>query len=358
MTGGTGLKRFMGIVLALTCVALTSCGLLPEEETFAAAPVIREYAREAFRLAAVERGDMELTKKVTCTFMPVQTESLAYEVGGIAHDGVYVAAGDHVEAGQLLASLDTSQLQAQLEDAALRLELARLRRDAAEENRALALKRLRIEGGDEAQVNAAFDWERQAAEDEIYLIGLEMEECQARLAERQLRASFAGTITFVRTPREGDRSVVGEKMVTVADSTLSLFRAKTEYWDRFEPGTSYVITVNRKPCDAVVTSEAELGLPETEKTPGESADVYLRLETPDFEIKDSDYGALYLVLESRHDVLMVPETAVSTAGGQTVVYYQDEEGMKAFKPVEVGLVADRKVEIISGLTEGEIIIAE
>ena len=161
------MKRFMGIVLALTCVALTSCGLLPEEETFAAAPVIREYAREAFRLAAVERGDMELTKKVTCTFMPVQTESLAYEVGGIAHDGVYVAAGDHVEAGQLLASLDTSQLQAQLEDAALRLELARLRRDAAEENRALALKRLRIEGGDEAQVNAAFDWEGQPMTDSI-----------------------------------------------------------------------------------------------------------------------------------------------------------------------------------------------
>ena len=52
------MKRFMGIVLALTCVALTSCGLLPEEETFASAPVIREYAREAFRLAAVERGDI------------------------------------------------------------------------------------------------------------------------------------------------------------------------------------------------------------------------------------------------------------------------------------------------------------
>ena len=354
------MKRFMAAALALSCAALTSCSLLPEEETFVAAPVIREYAREEFKLAAVERGDISLTKKVTCTFMPVQTESLAYSVGGIAHDGVFVAVGDHVEAGQLLASLDTAQIEAQLDDAALRLELAGLRRDAAEENRALALRKQRIGGSEasEAQINDKFDLERQAIEDEIYLTGLEIEEYRARLAERQLRAPFAGTVTFVSALKEGDRSAAGERIVTVADSTLSLFRAKTEYWDRFEPGQAYVITVNRKPCDAVVTSEAELGLPETEKTPGMPADVYLRLETPDFEIKDSDYGALYLVLESRHDVLTVPETAVSTAGGQTVVYYQDEEGMKAFKPVEVGLVADRKAEIISGLSEGEIIIAE
>ena len=39
-----------------------------------------------------------------------------------------------------------------------------------------------------------------------------------------------------------------------------------------------------------------------------------------------------------------------------IVYYQDANGLKAYKEVEIGLTADGMVEIVSGLTEGESII--
>ena len=120
----------------------------------------------------------------------------------------------------------------------------------------------------------------------------------------------------------------------------------------------FIITANKKEYEAVVASEAELGIQEQEKTEGKAAYVYLLLKTPAFDLEDGDRGTFTLVLDSRKDVLMVPEKAVTTANGQSIVYYQNEEGLKAYKPVETGLVANKMVEIISGLAEGESVIAE
>ena len=45
-----------------------------------------------------------------------------------------------------------------------------------------------------------------------------------------------------------------------------------------------------------------------------------------------------------------------TGGVDTAVYYLDEEGVRRYCEVQTGLVADRMVEIISGLNEGDSVI--
>ena len=86
--------------------------------------------------------------------------------------------------------------------------------------------------------------------------------------------------------------------------------------------------------------------------------VYLKLKNPAFELDMKTFGSFNLVRDSRKDVLMVPESAVSTTKGQSIVYYQDEAGLKAYKPVEIGLIANGMVEIVSGLKEGEKVIVK
>jgi len=76
------LKRCGLVMLTLACMLTTSCSLLPEEETFSTAPLIREYEKEEFKLAFAERGDMLLEQKISCTYVPVQTEALRFTVGG------------------------------------------------------------------------------------------------------------------------------------------------------------------------------------------------------------------------------------------------------------------------------------
>ena len=120
----------------------------------------------------------------------------------------------------------------------------------------------------------------------------------------------------------------------------------------------YVITVSKVEYEAVVASKAELGLEESEEKEDGRDYVYLRLKDPALDLEDQDRGTMLVLLDSRKDVLMVPKDAVMNANGQSIVYYQDENGMKAYKQVETGLVANDMVEIISGLTEGESVIVE
>ena len=53
---------------------------------------------------------------------------------------------------------------------------------------------------------------------------------------------------------------------------------------------------------------------------------------------------------------MIPEDAVTLANGEPIVYYQNEEGVKAYKSIVIGLAADDRVEVVDGLSEGDSVI--
>lgn len=362
------MKRQKWLPLMLGGILMFSaCGLLPEEETFNAVPLIDTYEREDFEQAFAVRGDMELTQKVSCTYIPVQSETLAFKVGGEYFDEVYVEVGDSVKKGQLLAQLDLSGAQEAIDSCILKIEKLEMQLSALEENRTLEIKRQKILLGTDnedalketlGRINKQYNTQEQKIRDELTVARLQLKESETLRDERQLRAAFDGTVTYVRTVEYGERSVAGERFVTVADASTSLFRAETKLWKYFVPGDEHVITVSKTPYETVVVSEAELGLEESEKTEGKNAYVYLRLKNPAFELEEQDRGTLILLLDSRTDVLMIPEDAVASANGQKIVYYQTEEGMKAYKAVETGLAANDMIEIVSGLTEGESVIVE
>ena len=345
---------------------LSSCALLPEEEVPRSAPILREYEQEAFQFAIVERGDLVWSERISCTYVPVQTATLSFELGGEYVDEVFVHVGDAVEEGQLLAQLELSSIEEQIVSAQRSMEELRLRLEYLEEERSIALRRAELSAASDPQalrdavdqVNETYDERRLSYEDSLYLQELTLETLNRRLSERQIRAPFAGTVTYVRNYSEGARSVFGENAVTVADSTLSLFRADTDQWARFSPGDEVDVVVSNDIYPAIVRSEEELGLAPQEKLEGETAYVYFALKEPSFDLEDGDRGSVTLVLDERHDVLLVPSDAVSSASGQPIVYYQNEEGMKAYKPVETGLTANKQTEIISGLVEGESIIVD
>ncbi len=361
------LKRWGLFITICACLLLTSCSLLPEEETFRTAPLIREYQQQEYKFTFVERGDMQLTEKIGFTYVPVQTETLRYTVGGLYFDESFVKVGDNVEKGQLLAQLDLSGIEDQIAACELQIEKLNIQMSALEENRALALERRRLEMArstaeelSEAleKVNRDYDRQKTSLQDQLTIQNIQKEEYEAEIAKRQLRAGISGTVTYVRSTKQGDRSVAGDRYVTIADGTMSLFRTETVYWDRFKPGDEFIITVSKAEYEAIVASEEELGLPVTEKIEGKNGYVYLKLKNPSFEMEDGAKGNVILVLDSREDVLMVSVNAVSEINGQSIVYYQREDGMKAYKPVETGLVANRMVEITGGLAEGEQIITK
>lgn len=358
--------RLLAALLSGTLI-FTSCGLLPEEETFRTAPVIKTYEKEEFKETVVVRGDMALTNKITCNFIPMQSQNLSFTVGGEFYDEIFVEEGDFVKEGELLAQLDLSGAEEAIENCTPQVSMLEMQIAALEENRALELERQKIlfEGETAEALNDAidrtnrqFNAQIQPLKDQLTVAYIQLREAKAMLNERQLRAGFDGTVTFVRAFEEEERNIAGDRVVTVADTSTSLFKAETKYWDCMKPGDEYVITANKQEYDAVVVSEAELGIEEPEKEKGEMEFVYLKLKKPALDLDVQTFGSFNLLRDSRKNVLMVPESAVSTSKGQSIVYYQDEAGLKAYKQVEIGLVAEGMVEIVSGLTEGERVIVK
>jgi HlyD family secretion protein len=62
-----------------------------------------------------------------------------------------------------------------------------------------------------------------------------------------------------------------------------------------------------------------------------------------------------IVIASKKDVLVTPVTGVSRKGGKTLAAVQKPDGTTEDRPVQVGLTDGEKYEIVSGLSEGDVI---
>ena len=357
------LKKTTLLVWLLALVLLGSCSLLPEEETFDAEPVIRSYEAQSYAMAYAERGDMTLSVRVSCTYVPVQQEKLCFAVSGELVDEVFVETGESVKKGQVLAQLQLGDVENRIESCQQRIDSIRLSQRQLEERWPLEEQRARLSAGPQGAEEAvkalteSYDRQRQSLSDSLYLLEVQLAEYRRQLADRQIVAGFDGTVTYVRSFQEGARSAIGERVITLSDSTLSLFRAETDQWPNFHEGDEFTIVVSKTEYEAVVTTEAALGLPESSKQEGKKAMVYLTLTQPALDLEENDRGTLTLILDTRTDALTLPEKAVSTLNGKSVVYYLDEEGIRRYREVETGLVAEGRVEILSGLNEGDCVIA-
>ena len=69
------MKRIGRILALLFCLSLSACSLMPEEEVYRSAPVTKDYEAAPYQFAAVVRGDMELTEKISLNYVPVQTRA-------------------------------------------------------------------------------------------------------------------------------------------------------------------------------------------------------------------------------------------------------------------------------------------
>jgi len=63
------------------------------------------------------------------------------------------------------------------------------------------------------------------------------------------------------------------------------------------------------------------------------------------------------ILEERPEVISIPRNALLREGGQTYVVVRTGEDWKR-RPVKTGLQTPQRIEIVSGLKEGETIVAD
>ena len=285
---------------------------------------------------------------------------------------VLVRVGDRVNAGQTLASFDNieaGELLAQLDSA--RADLQRLRVQLATQAKQIERSRQLVEIGAAPQK----DYEASQGESEALKESIRSQESTvAGIAARlrrygvepeavrgsvttMLRSPFAGVVTKAQTA-PGDMVDESKELFTVADLSEVWVQAEVYEKDlgKLRLGQGAVIAVDTYPGERFngrVTYISDLLDPQTR-----TARVRCEVSNPGIRLKLDMFATVQLPTTFSRRAMAVPISALQQVEDQNVVFIRKAATTFEVRPVEVGKTVNGLVEIGSGLREGEQLVTQ
>lgn len=293
----------------------------------------------AVETAAVERGTIARDLSVSGNVESLRTVGVNSQVGG-AVLSVNVQEGDAVARGAVLASMDGRELAAQVRSAQASYEVARSAHERA--------RKLR-----ESQVVTEAEYERDRAAAEAARATLEG--LRTRLGYTVIRAPSAGVVTEKKV-EAGDVIGAQTPLFTLADLSTPVVRVGISERDvvSLSSGQSAQVTLDALPGRTFpgrIRRIFPTADPQTRLVPvevalqGEGA----RMARPGF------LARITFALGAQEGVLLLPQSAIVGDGGVESVFVLNDSTVER-RSVETGLTSQGRVQIASGLQEGEIVV--
>jgi macrolide-specific efflux system membrane fusion protein len=319
----------------------------------------------------VQRGQITIKSDLAGRVVPVNSKPASFAIDGKIGN-VYVAVGDRVEAGQLLADLDTLKaLEAEwakasseakyeetvsnntIERAEINLKIAQLTLDSLKAQGANASD---IQIAELQERLAQMDLDEIKANPVLHQASARAEELKAAMADAQLTAPLAGYV--VEAPKPGQAFKAGAAAFKIGDvSQLEIGALATEdVLKQLTEGLTVTVVFEGTGNKNKYTGSIRQ-LPYPYGTGSGSAEVRIVLDvSPDqggYQL--GDRALISAVLQDKSDILILPPQAIRNVGGRTFVVVQDAAGQRRVD-VTLGLQVHDKAEILSGLSEGQVVV--
>jgi RND family efflux transporter MFP subunit len=340
-------------------------------------------------VARVGRGTIENSLTIAGAFKPFQEVDVHAKVAGYIRS-IPVDVGDHVREGQTLAVLEIPELAAELagSDASVRRAQQEIHRAQSDTERAMSAH---------AVAHAMNERLTQASQQKPGLVAQqEVDEAHAKDMEAEAQVSSAQAALSA-----------SRQSLEMAEANQKQYSALSAY-ARITAPFNGVITARYADKGALIAagttssgqsvplvklaevSKLRLVLPVPESLAseihlGDSVKVHVQaldedivgkvsrfagaldlqtrtMETEiDFENKDGKlypgmYAQTVLQLAQRREVLLVPLEAVAQSGGDSTVLAVNPQNVVEQRKVKLGLQGKSRVEVLSGLTEGDRVI--
>jgi len=385
--------RLSLVVLLLLPLLLASCRFgqrAPETPDFLL-PSLTPNAPAAVTYPVTAAGEVVQLETYSGRVIPGRQEGLFFRRGGQIAE-VYVEDGAKVEAGDLIAKLDDEVLEIDLETALITLAIAQENLKQAEESLAvrreqaqnsLDIMRLRLDGAsqriDVSDSTLTVDileeirkLELRQSEislenvpdevDPVLTLNLRraelgVERVKQSILEGQIEVPFAGEIRFINLP-EDDEPMAASAYSTVArlvDTAqakieLNLTRAELETLTEGMPVKITAANLGTGTLDGVISA-----LPRPFGTSqGSLTEVSLVDSTEGTKLREGITVGVEVRLQSKPGALLIPR---STLQEENQLYYvtvlEDDQLRKV--NVAVGVVSSDYVEIVAGLSEGDLV---
>ena len=314
--------------------------------------------------APVERGSV--SKVLESTGIIKSQVGASVKIGAQATgvlERVLVKEGDRVSKGDLVAQIDSRELRARIAQAQAQYELAKAK--LAYAAKTLPRKRNLVDQKLEAQ--DSLDQALQSAQVAQY----EADAAQAQLRTLQIQLSY----TKIVSPIDGVVSQVaaqeGETIVSglsVSNLITVLDPGRLEMWiyvDETDVGrvvrglpVDFSVDAYR---DRVFKGTVNRVFPEPEVR--DNIVYYRALVEVSAEQAESLRPEMTtqckIIIETRENVLTLPNTALKWVGGEQVCFVQGEKGAEPRKVIpELGLQGLENSEILGGLAEGDLVATQ
>ena len=311
-------------------------------------------------VAKVTRDDLFKEVKIQAEFRPDVEVELHAKVSGFVKD-MNVDFGDKVKAGQLLATLEVPELNAELTNA-----MANLRKTESDyTNDNLIYTRLLGVNRDHPNLVAQQDLDTAQANDlaaaaAIAAAKADVEKYRTLVGYTRITAPFDGVIT----KRYADPGALIQAGTSSDTQSLPLVRVSNNYRLRldFPVPVDYVKDIHLKdPVEVRVDSLDGMTFTGTvsrftDRVEENTRTMTTEIETPNPDLKmvPGMWTTVILKVEKRPQALAVPIEAV--AGEPPSVYVINQQDQVEERPVKLGMETPDKYEILSGLHEGDLVV--
>jgi RND family efflux transporter MFP subunit len=277
-----------------------------------------------------------------------------------------VREGDRVKKGQLLAQLDAQENQATAAMATAGIEEARRGVDEAMSRKKLADTTYdRYQNLLKEQAISRQEFDVRQAEKDMAAQGVARAESRLRQAQEGAKASttmsdytrIIAPISGIISSKQADLGASvfpGQPLMTIEDDgSYQLELALPEnVATKVKPGSSLLVTL-----DAIGSSfPAKIAEIVPTADPG-SRTFMAKIALTQKGLKSGMFGRGAITLGTSVNGITVPKKAVVDHGALTSVWTLDKENVARMRIVKVGRQTGERVEILSGLSEGDRVVA-
>lgn len=339
-------------ILSVSCTGRNAAA--PPEVTPTPVPTQMEAANPVYN---VQRGEIVSKVEFLARVTPVVQQDLFFKTDGRVRN-LYIENKQAVKAGGVIADLEIDALERQLAVTELDIQTCQEQ---------LAIARLNLEWAQQQFQTKQQKYEVQLQEHEVKLAeialkkaSLNVDDLKKAIADAQVISPMDGVIISIGF-HKGSEVKAYQPVVQVADLNKVELSAEpgNEVMQEMQEGMSVSAIFYGRPGTPLSGSIRRLPAPYGSGNPavdGEQ-DKGIRI-TLDSLPKNSELGDLLSVtvtLDRRENALWLPVQAVRTFEGRKFVLVQEGQGQRRVD-VKLGLQGEDRVEILEGLTEGQVVI--
>ncbi|MBP2654485.1 MAG: efflux transporter, family, subunit [Firmicutes bacterium] len=301
----------------------------------------------------VTRQDVQPVLSFSANLEPLWSADISSKVDGRI-ENLYVDEGDFVEAGTVIAVLDTSELAAQVAQA----EGTRYSALATLEQAELDLKRSSILAAQGAVSQQTLDTariKRDLAVGQLNTADGSLTQLRARLNSARVEVPRSGIVTK-RYLQSGYYTKTGTAIVTVSDVTSLLVKATVgeAQLTQIAVGSSAKVNVNAlggQQFSGVVTRISPVAT-----LPARSFTAEITVANPDGRLKSGMFAKADVPGQVHKNALVVPEGALVLREDQQTVFVVTADNKVQQKVLKLGYIGGGWAEVLEGVQEGESIV--